>query len=253
MDHPVKDGRGLHKHDARISRAYYILSILGVVLTVAAGVALWAASRPAYRVATSNPIGTQRAAMQVVYPADWSATLTGLVPAATSFRMPLISGITLNRRLPTGLQKWAEEHLYHITDKDWQLSEISIQLMPIPRFTDLDSEMARLQPFIRQLARSGQTYVVRKSTCPVGPLLEMDVDAPANAGLVNGHFAIRTVYPPCTPGEQQYEIVLRYTTPARLKDRVDKVARDVVSRIRLVRNSEPARLESVSRTNGTEN
>jgi len=229
---------------------YRMVGPLLLILAVFVGIAFSFVSRPAYHTTVSRPVGPKHTRIAVAYPGEWSATESDYSHA--NAESPVAS-IMLRRSPPVGLQMWIDGHIFHVTDNDWVNSNIRVELQKVPSFNGLNSEIARLQPFVRQMGRAGVKYTFVKTICPAGPVLEIRYGIPNTFQWMvpaSGEFL---VFPNSAPGEQQYEMIVGYSTSEPLKERMRLAAADIVSRIRLVRNNGEARLLSASRANGTEN
>ena len=106
--------------------------------------------------------------MLIEYPSDWSDEEDD--PNASSDDSPVVH-IMLRPKPPGGLRKWLDGQRFHVTDHDWVNSSVSVDLQKVPSFHGLDAEIARLEPFVRQMGRGGMTYTFLKSTCAAGPVL----------------------------------------------------------------------------------
>lgn len=220
----------------RKRRSFGVAFALAVTLVLAAGAATWFAARPRYREAISRTVGEQQAAVSVIYPAGWTVDESDYSHADADTP---IAHVWLRPKSPGGLQAWLDGRLFHVRDSDWLNSAISVELQKIPSFRGLDGEIARLEPFVRQMGRHGVTYSYRKWTCPAGPVLEIHGQLPKNLQGILPPWGQFLVFPESAPGEQQYEVIVSYQTTGQLESRLHQAAIDVVSRLRIVRNTEP--------------
>ena len=175
--------------------------------------------------------------MVISHPADWIAEdASGRNSAGDGAYMTVV--ITNLRHAPAhGLQKWIEEGLYQVTDQTWASAELSVALQKVSNFSGLDAEQRRLEPILRMLAsRSGESYSMRRSACPIGEVLEIETTLTRPSGLQTRNSML--VFPRTPAGQQQYELILGYVASEKLKARLHQVSRDVVSRIKLVKELE---------------
>lgn len=208
------------------SRALRVTILAVAALAILAGIVFWSAQRPHYRTYQTSATGDQQAPMIVSYPSDWTID-------DWSGDRGQSSTIVLTHTPPRGLQAWIDQYLGGISRKDWQFSTIQMQSIRLMGTPDIDNDARRMDMAMRQLARQGVTYSIKRSICAGGPFLDIqshnpkgDVIWPSNTLLL---------YPAALPGEPSVEVIVHYSSPNHLHNRVHQTALDVVSRLRLVK------------------
>ena len=241
MDHKTPTHEASHsRHKARRSR---LIAALLAAAVLGVGMVLWQLGRPAYRVHTSYAVGERRTSVVVAYPSDWSVDHRS-DPIDADASAPTTTWMSLRRARPQGLQWWLEKYVYHISEEDYDSSFIFVELQAVRHFKGLNAETSRLQQAYSTMARPGGSYSILRRTCPIGPCLDIAFRPDTGPPFMNRPRRIGNVllvFPTAAPGEPQYEVIVRYYIPPSsrdndpLNDRLYKIASDVVSRLRLVR------------------
>lgn len=189
------------------------------------------AARPRFLTVTTLGVGSDRQALAVTYPADWVIVDTSVLsdvgpPTRETF-------ITLTQKPATGLQHWLDEHVLRVRDSELSDSYLTIFLQRLDGPVNLSRESARLASGFDQMYGPNGTVRIRNTSCPIGPMIECDIQdgSSGDTGEFRGWYA----YPTPSRGADQYEVVVRYNTTARLKSRMRQTALDVVSHLKLVK------------------
>jgi hypothetical protein len=215
----------------RRARSFRVLPALLAIAVVSAGLLLWQFGRPRYRVYTSQAIGDRHTAFLISYPSDWYVDDSDTPVQGDGERT--IALIKLRHSPAHGLQQWLDERLYRVGAQDWSDSLVMVGLQRAGSYRDIDTESRRMERSLQMLTRRGGTYSVRKSSCPAGPDLEIEVNL--NQKTDPQIQQVLLVYPRVIRGDPQYEVVIQNIAMERLRGRLGQVAADVVSRLKLVK------------------
>ena len=211
----------------RVSAAALSLAVIVV------GLILRQYSVPRYQIHVSNPVGIDRKAVMIAYPPGWQVAEeenTGNHDDGS------VTKVRLKRTPSQGPQAWIDANLFHISERESLGAGMEVLLQQVGGFRGLDSEAKRMEAGLSQLRQAGYVYSIRKSRCPSGPLLDVRINSIAQPDRTFDTTLI--VYPTAAPRETQYEVIVHSTCSERLKDRMSKLALDVVSRVRLVKVQE---------------
>jgi len=213
----------------RVLAVIVILSVLGAGLI---GFAVWQSGRTKYQVVSLRTMADKRILVRVAYPD--TCTLDGREGTHAGPGSTMFDNFTLVPRRASGLQSWFDVHILRIPSSQANNTQLEVLLQQIPKSDDLDSDIARLRKTFRMLlGPNGHSYV-RKTSCPAGPMIELEFVYPGNGSAKNKTMFGLITYPPAMPSRIRYEIIVRCASDEALRSRMRNLALDVVSRLRVV-------------------
>jgi hypothetical protein len=206
----------------------------------AGGVLIWRANTPPYRQVTIDVGGADHIALSVPYPGDWMLTSDVMSRSRTSPSQAFAADhtvcvVSLVPARPSVLQTLIDKYLLRSPGEGRENAEIRITLQQVNGADDPSLEMTRLDPALRQLVRSGGVYSMRQSSCPLGPLIAIDFNTHVGTQTLNGD--MYEILPSRAGNGQQYEVTVTSIGRSPARDRLRKAMLDVVSRLRLVRET----------------
>jgi len=215
----MKATNGIRRERGGRSRSI-VLGALAVVALLAVGAVL--ASAPRHRSFRSLPNqAADNLAVQIEYPSGWTASI------GDGDRLD--GHVMVQPAIPRGFEEWIDRAVYHAQPSDWRRVKVEVQLENSGLRSDIEKDENRMQQAFAQLRPQGVVCSVHRDHCAAGDLLVAHMDGPGAGDLMT-----MLVYPPRAQGGPQYEVGVICWEPSSLRSRVEPIAMEIASSVKLV-------------------